>query len=607
MIFNSQNILRRGQAIYTWGIGSMIDTADGSSLMLAGLDAWNHIMRPGKMSEPSEVRFQDLRLQKKLGVNHFKLPPEYRQDVKGQRIHNTNIRLPFVRFPLSHYCPHCGSISINKDLYVYDPKDNIDGLLCPNGCNKYKPMVPSRFVCICEDGHIQDFPFTQWAHLDQNNEFVNCENPDIKMKEGLGPDLKDIIISCSGCGKGKSLYRMRDIIVHAFPCEGKRPWLGEMDISHCDKDLRPTLRNASSVHNPIIKKSIYLINDANDIDERTMEIVRDWYDFLNVMDSGNETNDRHFEEISRRYEIPIQDLRAGFDDLNNQIQNTDVEIDTTEEDFRFLEYNAIVTEQTSSELILEKCNFSNYPASFAKYFENITLVHRLRETTAFCGFTRINPPTGDETQEKIKQLWKRPYLINDENNWLPALWSRGEGIFIVLNDSFINQWKNDNNVKNRVKNILGRYENYFSTFENIDHTFMAIHTLSHILINQISYECGYGSASIKERIYFNPNGENKMAGLLLYTTGDSEGSMGGLVRLGKPEYFGDILMNAIDNAKWCSADPVCIESEGQGVDGSNLAACHNCSLVSETSCECGNRLLDRSLLINDKYGFFRGL
>lgn len=44
------------------------------------------------------------------------------------------------------------------------------------------------------------------------------------------------------------------------------------------------------------------------------------------------------------------------------------------------------------------------------------------------------------------------------------------------------------------------------------------------------------------------------------------------------------------------SDPLCGESDGQGVDALNLAACHACVLVSETSCEKRNTLLDRGLV-----------
>ncbi len=77
-----------------------------------------------------------------------------------------------------------------------------------------------------------------------------------------------------------------------------------------------------------------------------------------------------------------------------------------------------------------------------------------------------------------------------------------------------------------------------------------------------------------------------MSGVLIYTaSGDSEGSLGGLVRQGKQGNLETIVYNAIENARRCSSDPICIDSSGQGPNSCNLAACHNCALLRETCCE----------------------
>ena len=137
-----------------------------------------------------------------------------------------------------------------------------------------------------------------------------------------------------------------------------------------------------------------------------------------------------------------------------------------------------------------------------------------------------------------------------------------------------------------------------------------IHTFAHLLINQLVYDCGYGSASLRERIY-SADGENPMSGVLIYTAaGDSEGTMGGLVRMGQPGYLETVVAKALEKARWCSSDPVCIESHGQGPDSCNLGACHSCALLPETSCEEQNRLLDRGVVIgtidSPDAGFFAG-
>jgi hypothetical protein len=124
-----------------------------------------------------------------------------------------------------------------------------------------------------------------------------------------------------------------------------------------------------------------------------------------------------------------------------------------------------------------------------------------------------------------------------------------------------------------------------------------LHTFAHVMIRRLAFDAGYSSASIRERIYAS-NGPQGMAGVLLYTAdSDSEGSLGGLVRMGEPARLLHTLVNALQDASWCSADPVCRESIAQGVGGMNAAACHACALVSETSCVQANALLDRRLLL----------
>jgi hypothetical protein len=128
----------------------------------------------------------------------------------------------------------------------------------------------------------------------------------------------------------------------------------------------------------------------------------------------------------------------------------------------------------------------------------------------------------------------------------------------------------------------------------------AIAVISHLLIKQLSYECGYNIASLRERIYYMPekDPETKMAGILIYTaSGDAEGTLGGVVRQGREDCFTRIFKEAIEHAELCSNDPVCITSKGQGRESLNLASCHACGLIPETSCEIYNIMLDRGLVV----------
>jgi hypothetical protein len=91
-----------------------------------------------------------------------------------------------------------------------------------------------------------------------------------------------------------------------------------------------------------------------------------------------------------------------------------------------------------------------------------------------------------------------------------------------------------------------------------------------------------------------------MAGILIYTAAtDSEGTLGGLVNLGQPLSLGRHLSQSFESLRICASDPLCAEHEpfdqGRTVHG---ACCHACLFAPETSCEKGNRFLDRSVLVS---------
>ncbi len=211
-------------------------------------------------------------------------------------------------------------------------------------------------------------------------------------------------------------------------------------------------------------------------------------------------------------------------------------------------------------------------------------------------------------QTALHQLFRRPPQ-NRQDQWLPAVEVFGEGIYLEFQESRLNEWQTENAdwLQQRISQaFIRRLGGIYQTLPPLAAAdrgwasrYLLIHSFAHILINQLIFECGYSTASLRERLYISADAEAPMAGILIYTAaGDSEGTLGGLVRLARPERIGPVLSRALSRASWCSADPVCSEHlGGQGSRLANLAACHACILLPETSCETINQGLDRAMLV----------
>jgi len=253
------------------------------------------------------------------------------------------------------------------------------------------------------------------------------------------------------------------------------------------------------------------------------------------------------------------------------------------------------------------------PTFLKDHIDDIVLVKRLREVMALRGFRRISPdqPTSDDDRFKGYNQEKDCIpLSNVPQSWLPAIEMLGEGIFIKVSEEKLQEWEAGNSI--RYTEMEQRLSHSNVGCDNFSARYVLLHTLAHLLIRQLSLECGYSGASIKEKIYSTyPGSSVAMSGILLYTsTSDSDGSLGGLVRMGLPEPFEQIFRNMLQEATWCSSDPIC-QNMTQGYESLNYAACHACTLLPETSCEMRNCLLDRVALIgtieSQTKGFFGDL
>lgn len=241
------------------------------------------------------------------------------------------------------------------------------------------------------------------------------------------------------------------------------------------------------------------------------------------------------------------------------------------------------------------------PTKYSHYLAQVFSVLHLTEVVAMLGFTRLRAWDGDYNSAALAPIFSKRNLP-----WLPAVEQHGEGIFIVLQEEAVQQWERKKEafycsmLKNAAKHHI--------RCNNLSPRYVLLHTLSHLLIRSLSVNCGYQASSMKERIYASYPSGKPMAGVLVYTTtSDTEGSLGGLV--GQVEHLSEHLDALLEDASWCSADPLCVSSYGanaQGLYGLNYAACPQCTLLPETACTMRNSFLDRSALIGQgpAIGFF---
>ena len=623
--------VRASQAVLQYGVGAMVDFRD-RTLMTAAPEYWG-----GSVSH-----IRDERLEKILHVDYFGKPGD-KDDVKFAE------GISYVRFPEWYFCPSCRRFKpIGEWVTEYRAKSPkkaeedphmIQTMKCPK-C--FQELVVARIITACQEGHIDDFPWVKWVHCQNfGGPKEICSRPEltITISSSASEGLEGLTLKCLNCGAAASLRGAFDPgkfeeldkktdFRYNFRCAGKHPWKHKTESCKSTEYPKVLQRGSSSVYFPVTESSLvippYSSIVTNKIDESAAyaEYKAVIASYLSTPGITAETIELLHNSQTQVYAQRIaQETAIPFDKVVGVLKRKnaapdDGEYSTASVKYRAEEYEAITGEtvieaEDYGEFYREGVDISAYNLPFLK---SISLIHKVREVQALVGFTRLKPV--DSTDAPGSQAVVVP-VKEPDTKWYPAYDVRGEGIFIEFDSSSINNWRSENQFLAERVALLN--DNYKKSFIGENHPreitgkFLLLHTISHLLIKQLSFECGYGIASLKERIYCSEAADGKeMAGILIYTAcGDSEGTLGGLVRQGRSDTFPSIFNKAIENARTCSNDPVCSLSQGQGRDSLNLAACYSCTLIPETSCEEFNCFLDRGVVVgtfdNPNLGFFQGV
>ncbi len=582
--------IRQSQVITTFGPGAMVDLPH-HSVIVGGLDDWNFGTDRRAISEDRLVAKLEALLETK-GLKLF-APP-----VESNDPHALATGLTAWQFPewfVAQYSEMRGRVRarplVHRQGLVGDRYEDREG--------RRHPVVPIRFVQACPNGHISDIDWPGFVHQYQK---PPCLRPLWVEEWGPTGDLADIVIACE-CGKSRSMAQATRGPEALGFCTGQRPWLGPAAWERCGGGIsnalpyRLLLRSASDAYFPQVLRVISIPDQEAAL---RMAVDKVWEDFLLYVESLEDLrkerkkarvfaaleghpDERVFTEIERRRgkappsfksikQAEIETLMASSDEMGEDVP----------EGVDFYAKRRAVP-----------------PGPLVSVLDRIVLVHRLREVLALAGFTRFEPVMADIDGELSLEV--RRAALARETTWLPAVENRGEGFFLSFRPDALQAWLRRPTVKNRGEQLKAGFDIWKDRhragdklqFPGLPYVFL--HSLSHLLITAVSLECGYSASSIRERIYAGESG----FGILLYTgTPDAEGTLGGLVQVGRRiEHH---LRAALEMGRLCSNDPVCAQHHPDNKQEErflNGAACHGCLLIAEPSCERRSEFLDRALVV----------
>ena len=543
-------------------------------MVATGLDDWD---------TSTARRVDEPRLAKKLGVEFFRRPPYYRRQ-------SGNGGLPARIFPKFMVCPRCNRLAPHT-AFKFEERRNPEFVCTATHSGlRSQPTYPARLIVVCRRGHLDDFPWHSYVHGDD----IQC-NAELKLNDsGRTGAITDLWIHCSRHDASRNLGQATGTAARKrLPrCRGYRPWLGTDSFENCNEEIHVLLRGASSAYFPVAQSAIS---------------VPPWSDPIQIAIGD------YAEQLAS---IDSLDLLKTFIQFAPGLQRFDPDLvwegiqrrrsdHIRVDDIRREEWVSFTLGKHHIDPGAEfQIRPIEIPREVESYVDEVTQVVRLREVRALVGFTRIDPipDVGDLVDIQAIDAGLAP-LASKRLSWLPGIDQRGEGVFVRLAEEKVLEWEDNTRVR-QLESALKKAQNEWYSARGIQSSqtksarYVLLHSLAHVMIRGLGLECGYSSSSLRERIYCSTE-TDPMAGILIYTASpDSEGSLGGLVEISRPESLGPMLRRALETSMLCANDPLCadrtVSATGTQLNG---AACHACLLESETSCEVGNNFLDRAVLV----------
>ena len=606
--------IRPSQIFFSFGVGANIDLFN-LSIIVMGLGRW----QIDKAEEIHENRLLKA-IQKQADyhrVKHLYAPPVLAIERSYNAFDEENRQgIPVKVFPRWYRCTACHLIApLDNNLFELQT-DNFHPdktRYCHRTCSKAKSptAIPLRFVVACKHGHINDFPWMEFVH---HKKSCSSTSGSLYLHQyGVSDSVTEVEVRCT-CGARRRMSDAFGDNAQLPACDGYHAHLDINDI--CKTDNKPTpqktmLLGASNSWFPLLLStfSVPLVSMS-----RLQQLVNDYWEYLCEIKNAADINS--FKKFAKReyaifQEFPDQELWEAIASKHQEDKQEQQNKPKSEpDDLKFPEWLAFSTANPKDNNKDFQLETIQVPSGYEQFFSKIVLAKRLREVSALVGFTRIESPGEFDENWKIPKEKRAPLAVNPPN-WVPAIEVRGEGIFIEFNEDALAKWCKLPQIRKREQEFFTAHKqwrqqrNLIPPAENFPGIrYVLLHSFAHAFMRQLSIECGYTSASIRERIYAREPDEEggPMSGLLIYTAAaDSEGTLGGLIYQAKPNILARHLEQILEEQlTLCSSDPLCADHNPLG-EGKSIslhgAACHTCLFSPETSCERGNKYLDRALLV----------
>jgi len=293
--------------------------------------------------------------------------------------------------------------------------------------------------------------------------------------------------------------------------------------SECSEVLKARLRIATNVYFPVTLSALSIPPWSKKIYSK----IGSYYEMLEKLPESKEKIIKEFIQPALKG-VSYKEILQAYDRLKESKENKGKKFqkDIYQDEYMVLTREEESDEEYSSQLV-------DVPMKYREIINKVSAIDKLTEVVTMLGFTRLKSWSGKIDDRKIAPISSK------YQNWLPAVQMKGEGIFIEFNLEKLNKWAES--VGDYYMPMLRNLEKSFLSNDRVSPQYVLLHTFSHLLIRQLSLECGYSAASLKEKIYstFCDDHGIEMAGVLIYTSSsDSDGSLGGLVEQSDKDKLG---------------------------------------------------------------------